>query len=45
MPNKGIKEKLLSVVDQCKTQREAAALLGATEQYVYLLTRELGITK
>ena len=45
MSNKGIKVRLLSIVDECKTQKEAALKLGASEQYIYLLTRELGITK
>jgi len=45
MSNKSIKSRLLDIVDQCKTQREAALLLGASEQYIYILTRELGITK
>ena len=45
MTNKGIKAQLLSIVDECKTQREAALRLDANEQYIYRLTRELGITK
>jgi len=45
MTNKRIKARLLEIVDECKTQREAASRLGASEQYIYLLTRELGITK
>jgi hypothetical protein len=43
--NKRIKERLFQIVDQCKTQREAAGKLGASEQYIYLLTRKYGITK
>lgn len=43
--NKGIKAKLYEAVEKCDTQREAAAFLGASEQYVYLLTKQLGITK
>tara|TARA_Y100000034_G_C6888455_1_gene408308 strand:- start:1239 stop:1595 length:357 start_codon:yes stop_codon:yes gene_type:complete len=45
MTNKNIKAQLLSIVDECKTQREAALQLNANEQYIYRLTRELGITK
>jgi len=45
MPDKGIKKQLLSIVDKCKTQREAALYLNANKQYIYRLTRELGITK
>ena len=45
MTNKGIKAQLLSIVDECKTQREAALRLNASRQYIYRLTRELGITK
>ena len=45
MSNKKIKEQLLDVVDDCKTQRDAAQKLGASEQYIYTLTRQLGITK
>jgi len=45
MPNKLIKERLPLIIDQCKTQREAAELLGASVWYIYYLTRRLGITK
>jgi formylmethanofuran dehydrogenase subunit E len=45
MVNKNFKVKLLEIVDECKTQREAARKLKASEQYIYRLTRELGITK
>jgi len=45
MANKLVKERLLKVIDQCKTQREAAELLNATPQYIYVLTRQFGITK
>ena len=43
--NKGIKVRLLSIVDECKTQREASLRLGTSRQYIYRLTRDLGITK
>ena len=45
MPNKLIKDRLFAIVDECDTQREAARLLGASEQYIYTLTRKYGITK
>ena len=45
MTNKNIKAQLLSIVDECKTQREAALRLDASRQYIYRLTRDLGITK
>jgi len=45
MTNKNIKAQLLSIVDECKTQREAALRLDASSHYIYRLTRDLGITK
>lgn len=45
MPNKHIKERLFEIIDECKTQREAARRLDACEQYIYLLCRQNGITK
>ncbi len=40
-----LKDKLLEIVDDCKTQKEAAKRLNTSEPYIYLLTQELGITK
>jgi formylmethanofuran dehydrogenase subunit E len=45
MTNKLIKDRLFAIVDQCDTQREAARLLGATEQYISTLAKTYGITK
>jgi len=43
--DRGLKTQLLSIVDECKTQKEASIRLNACEQYIATLTRELGITK
>jgi len=45
MANKNISIRLFDIIDQCKTMKEAAQKLGATEQYLYRLTRKYGITK
>ena len=45
MTNKAIKERLLAIVDECDTQREAAKRLEACEQYVCVLAKRYGITK
>lgn len=45
MTDKHLKERLLAIVDECDTQREAAKKLGTYDQYVQVLTRRCGITK
>jgi formylmethanofuran dehydrogenase subunit E len=45
MTNKGIKKRLLDIVDKYETQRDAAKALNSSEQYIYRITKELGIVK
>ncbi len=39
------RNRLVAIVEECKTQREASARLGVSEQYVSILARQLGISK
>jgi endogenous inhibitor of DNA gyrase (YacG/DUF329 family) len=45
MTDKHTRERLLAIVDECDTEREAARRLGTYEEYIYVLTRRCGITK